>query len=136
MSGQPLAPEPNPHDWLRFAGEDLRAARKLCGDPDILPNIVGFHAPQAVEKSIKALFIHADERFPFTHDLVELLNLYAGSGRSIPFDSAKLDELTPYATHRRYPGYIHQPGMNEQQRLLALAEEVFAWAQSVIGPID
>lgn len=136
MSGQPLATEPNPHDWLRFAGEDLKAARKLCGDADILPNVVGFHAQQAVEKSIKALLIHAGEKFPFTHDLDELSGLYSGNGRTIPFDRAKLDELTPYATHRRYPGYVHQPGVKEQQRLLALAEEVFAWAQSVIGPAD
>ena len=136
MSGRPLATEPNPRDWLRFAGEDLKAARKLCGDPDMLPNIVGFHAQQAVEKSIKAMLIHAGEQFPFTHDLEELFNRYGAGGRPIPFDPAKLDELTPYATHRRYPGYVHQSGVKEQQRLLALAEEVFAWAQSVIGPTD
>ena len=134
MSGQPLATEPNPQDWLRFAGEDLKAARKLCGDPDILPNIVGFHAQQAVEKSIKAMLIHAGAKFPFTHDLEALFDLYTALGRAIPFDPAKLDELTPYATHRRYPGYVHQPGVKEQQRLLALAEEVFVWAQSVIAP--
>ena len=136
MSGQPLAPEPNAQEWLRFAGEDLKAARKLCGDPDMLPNIVGFHAQQAVEKSIKALLIHAGIRFPFTHDLTELFELYVSLGRPLPFDPAKMDELTPYAAQRRYPGYVHQPGVREQQRLLALAEEVFAWAKSVVSPTD
>ena len=134
MSGQLLSTDPDPHDWLRFAGEDLKAARKLCGDPDILPNIVGFHAQQAVEKSIKAVLLHAGTKFPFTHDLEELFALYAASGPKLPFDCDKLNDLTPYATHRRYPGYVHQPGVTEQQQLLALAEEVFAWAQSVIGP--
>ncbi len=136
MSGQPLAPEPNPQDWLRFAEEDLKAARKLCGDPDILPNIVGFHAQQAVEKSIKALLIHAGAKFPFTHDLDELFHRYQRTGRNIPFEPAKLNELTPFATHRRYPGYVHQPGVKEQHRLLALAEETFAWAKSIIAPLS
>ncbi|MEO6182172.1 MAG: HEPN domain-containing protein, partial [Verrucomicrobiota bacterium] len=106
---------------------------KLCDDPEIWPNISGFHVQETVEKSIKALLIHAGERFPFTHDLDELFDLYTGSNRSIPFDRGQIDQLTPYATHRRYPGYLHQPGVKEQQRLLALAEDIFAWAQSIIG---
>ena len=134
MSGQPLSTDPNPCEWLRFAEEDLKAARKLCGDPDILPNIVGFHAQQAVKKAIKGLLIHAGAKFPFTHDLTELFALYCSQGRSVPFDRAALNELTPYASHRRYPGYLHQPGVKEQQRLLALAEEVFTWAKSIITP--
>ena len=126
--------EPNPQEWLRFALNDLRAARKLRADPDILANVVGFHAKQAVEKAIKALCVHAGLRFPFTHDLEQLFGFYRRQGHRVPIDLAALDELTPYAGHRRYPGLIHQPGEAEIRRLLGVAEQVIAWAESVINP--
>jgi HEPN domain-containing protein len=128
----PSSPEPNAQEWLRFAQNDLRAARRLQGDPDILPNAVAFHAQQAVEKAIKGLLIHAGVPFPFTHDLRQLFELYRRQGAPVPFALAALDELTPYAGHRRYPGWLHQPGQAEQQRLLTLAEQVLAWAEAII----
>ena len=122
MSDQPLSSQPDPREWLRFAQNDLNAARRLAADPEILPNAVAFHAHQAVEKAVKGLLIDADTQFPFTHDLRRLFELYHREGRPVPFDLAALNALTPYAGHRRYPGWMHQPDQTELRRLLTLAE--------------
>jgi HEPN domain-containing protein len=133
MSDLPLSAEPDPREWLQFAENDLKAARALRGESDILPVVVGFHAPQCVEKAIKALLIHAGVRFPFTRDLEQLFALYLKHGSAIPFDFDALDDLSPYAGHRRYPGWIHQPGEKELQQIIILAEQVLAWAQAIVN---
>lgn len=133
MTKLPLSSEPDPREWLRFAHSDLNLAMKVRGDPDILPHTIAFHAQQAVEKAIKAMLIHARIRFPFTHDLAQLFELYRGAQHSVPVASTELEELTPYAGHRRYPGWIHQPGPAEVQRLISLAEKIVAWAEAVVN---
>lgn len=45
--------------FLALAERDLKAFRKLAGDPDIDDEIVGFHAQQAVEKCLKAVLANA-----------------------------------------------------------------------------
>lgn len=134
MNDLPLSSEPDPREWLRFAQADLKVAQTLRGHPEILPNALAFHLQQAVEKAIKALLIQAGIRFPFTHDLERLFVLYQRAGHSLPVTLTELDELTPYAGHRRYPGWVHQPGEQELQRLLTVAEQVVTWAEGTIHP--
>jgi len=134
MSDLRPSSDPNPQEWLRFAENDLRVARTLRGNPDILPVATGFDAPQCVEKAVKSLLINARARFPFTHDLEPLFELYHRGGHAVPFDFEALNELTPYAGHRRYPGWIHQPSTAELERLLTLAEQVLTWAANIINP--
>lgn len=47
--------------WLRYAEEDLRTAEVLM-EEDGVPRISCFHAQQAAEKSIKAIFVFLQVR--------------------------------------------------------------------------
>ena len=53
--------------WLRYAGDDLRTAEVLL-EPGSVPRISCFHAQQAAEKSLKAIFVflQVDSRLPTT----------------------------------------------------------------------
>jgi HEPN domain-containing protein len=52
--------------WPR---EDLASAEALDRDERVSDSPVGFHAQQAVEKSLKAAIASRDLEFPFTHDI-------------------------------------------------------------------
>lgn len=60
--------------WLAYALGDIDASRSGRGHPQ-RPRIVGFHAPQAVEKALKAAIILEGAEPPRSHDLDELRNL-------------------------------------------------------------
>ena len=58
------------HEWLAYAGADLRAAMLLAGNPDVPGRIACFHAHQAVEKALKAALVASTTPFRKTHDVV------------------------------------------------------------------
>ena len=51
--------------------------------------IVGFHAQQAVEKSLKAALAAAAVDFPFTHNIALLMQLCDDAGIELPTSSRK-----------------------------------------------
>lgn len=90
-------------EWLRKAQQDAKSARFLL---DMFPpplEIIGFHAQQAVEKSLKAIIVSTGIDPPRTHDLVFLHTQcidHAGVDLSMVDLCAR---LTPYAVDQRYP---------------------------------
>ena len=57
--------------WLVYARDDLKAAEELKSSE--IPARVGcFHAQQAAEKAMKAVFVLEQVDYPYTHDLVKL----------------------------------------------------------------
>lgn len=58
--------------WLGFAREDLKAAE--ISIEESLQNVVCFHSQQAIEKSLKALYLYYFDTIPKTHDLETILN--------------------------------------------------------------
>lgn len=78
------------HSWLRYAQEDLAAARAMLETEDILPRHVCWLAQQAGEKVIKAVLVYLQIDFPRSHDLDLLRNL-------IPEDWALHDEFPDLA---------------------------------------
>jgi len=73
----------SPQQWLAHAQSDLRLAR-LAEKCDILPEQICFHAQQAVEKAFKAVLLHRQIHFPFTHDLEQLLAVFEMEGSPVP----------------------------------------------------
>jgi len=77
--------DPSLVDMLIAAAEqDLRACEALVMVPGIGDPMVGFHAQQAVEKSLKAVLARAGVAFRRTHDIAELLDLMAFVRSVIP----------------------------------------------------
>ena len=69
-----MSTQSDPHEWLRFAQDDLAAARLLLTDVEVPARLACFHAQeQAAEKALKASLVQAAIQFRKTHDLVVLV---------------------------------------------------------------
>ena len=114
---------------LDSAGQDLAACKLLGKEAGIGDAVVGFHAQQAVEKSLKSVLSAHMVEFRRTHDLVSLLDLLEDNQLPAPPDAEWLDELNPYAVEARY-GTVSPEGL-DRARALRAAEQVIAWAESL-----
>jgi HEPN domain-containing protein len=61
------------HDWLARAKGDLALARIQLPDDAFFEDLC-YHAQQAAEKAIKAIYVQQHLKFNYIHDLSELLN--------------------------------------------------------------
>ena len=119
----------DPQTWLRFAEQDLAAARQeLENRLAVQPRHVCFDAQQAAEKAVKAMCLAQGIDFPFTHDLVRLARMLPPGDRP-PSTDAELQELTLWATARRYPG-DDEAEWPDAERAVAIAHAVVADARA------
>lgn len=88
--------------WMRYAREDLRAASLLAGNGGV-PRAACFHAQQAAEKAIKAIFVFLQTDFPYVHDLNRLRNSLP-EGWPVKENLPDLSGLSLWAVESRYPG--------------------------------
>ncbi|QWR78382.1 HEPN domain-containing protein [Candidatus Magnetomonas plexicatena] len=58
---------------LTMAGKDLRALHIMCNPESVDDEIFGFHAQQAVEKSLKAWITALGHEHTYKHDLRPLI---------------------------------------------------------------
>jgi len=82
---------------LRRAADDEAAARAMLPLESVTDAIVGFHAQQAVEKSLKVVLAARDVEFPFIHDIGGLADLCEEAGASLQEELDGVDRLTLYA---------------------------------------
>ncbi|MGD0886937.1 MAG: HEPN domain-containing protein [Thermodesulfovibrionales bacterium] len=69
-----------------------------------VPDIVGFHSQQCIEKYLKAVLVLKKIDFPKTHDLIELLTILAEKEPSLNTLTPELRILNPFSVQFRYPG--------------------------------
>jgi HEPN domain-containing protein len=113
---------------LEAAKQDLAACKLLGASIDIADAIVGFHAQQAAEKSIKSVLSLHGVEIRRTHDLIALLDLLQDNSLPAPPHADWLDELNPFAVEARY-GTIEPDGL-DRTHALTVVNAVVAWAQS------
>jgi HEPN domain-containing protein len=87
---------------LRRARDDEVAAKAMLPVESVTDAIVGFHAQQAVEKSLKAVLAARGAGFPFSHDVGRLAELCEEAGSELPDGLDGVERLTPYASGLRY----------------------------------
>jgi HEPN domain-containing protein len=121
-----------PQLMLGLARDDEFAARSLLAVDGVADAILGFHAQQAVEKSLKAALASRAIDFPYTHDLDGLLELCETNGLKAPSELEGVDRLAPYGVRMRY-GTTHAAPLDRAQALL-WATTAVQWAQSMIEP--
>ncbi len=115
---------------LRRARSDAAAAHVLAGSPEAGDDVVGFHAQQAVEKSLKAVLVTHGTEFPRTHDLAFLLDVATEAGITPPEGVRGAAWLTPWAAQLRYDeGQAHL----DRDAALEVADAATGWAGSVIA---
>ncbi len=121
------------HMLLESALQDEAACKLLSASSQISDGIIGFHAQQAAEKSIKSVLSQHGVEFRRTHDLIALLDLLQDNALPAPPHADWLDELNPYAVEARY-GTIDPDGL-DRQFVLAVVTAVLTWAQSQVKPL-
>ena len=125
------SPTGSPQDWLARAKGNLA----LAGAP--LPagcfyEDLCFHAQQAAEKALKAIYQHRAWKFRYVHDLEELLAGLRKGGLTPPPKVDQAKQLTGFAFEARYPGPGEPIGEDEYKRALESAKAVVGWAVSVV----
>ena len=89
---------------LLAARKDWRALGGMGDETIFAEEIFGFHAQQAVEKTLKAwLALHGVE-YPRTHDISLLLSVLHVQGQDVS-DCYDLLEFNPYAVQFRYAAF-------------------------------
>jgi HEPN domain-containing protein len=125
----------SPADWLRYARSDLALARQH-GLPELLLETLCFHAQQAVEKNLKAVFVHQGMVFPYTHDLAQLITRAKASGISWPEALNAAADLTEYAVSSRYPGVYERVTDEDDHEAIEVAQCVVNWANNIVRPTE
>ena len=121
--------------WLRWADEDLVAARHSADDTEVAPRVACSLAQQAAEKAIKALVVSSDLDPPKTHNLLRLARMLAEETASRPLD-VDLEDLTRWAIEGRYPGDLDEATSRDAARAVELADQVLAIAQAALEAAD
>ncbi|MHA1144224.1 MAG: HEPN domain-containing protein [Candidatus Helarchaeota archaeon] len=118
--------------WWYQAKADLKTARDNIGLENYYASVYFLH--QAVEKSLKALFIHSKNDLPLkTHNLLEL-----GREIELPEDFYSfLRELTPDYMTTRYPDAANgiPAELYDEEiavRILNKGERIIKWVTSMI----
>jgi len=86
--------------WLRKARSDVIAIDALINANTL--DTACFHAQQAAEKYLKAYLVHANTTFPYTHNLVKLIELCAALDSAFAALTSIVTPLVPYAIELRY----------------------------------
>jgi len=89
---------------LSSAQKDLKAIRNMTDSGIFADEVFGFHAQQAVEKTLKAWIALLDGQYPFVHDLDALLNTLQKLGADVEALRG-LVELNAFAVQFRYEAF-------------------------------
>lgn len=103
----------------------------VVDESSVSDEIVGFHAQQAVEKSLKAVLCIHGMVYRRTHDIAELLDALTDGGCELPAAMQSAAELTPFAVELRYESLSDEVDVAEsfdRQRARSVARSVYAWA--------
>ena len=106
----PRRPDPirqTVRDWLKRATGKLALARISLPQGGFREDLC-FHAQQAAELAIKAVYVHHGWPFAYIHVFGTLLDGLEKKGMQIPSSVQDADSLTVYAAETRYPGAMRQ----------------------------
>ncbi len=123
----------DPIEWLDRARNNLEMAKVGTSLHIAYLEDPCFEAQQAAEKAIKAVLLHLGARFPYIHDLADLLNLVEKAGKAVPKAVKDAGRLTRFALVTRYPGVAEPVTRQEYKRAIKIAERIVAWAERSIS---
>ena len=118
-------------EWIAHAKSDLALSQAPLPKGVLLESLC-FHAQQAAEKAIKAVYVHQGIRFRYTHDIGELLAGLRKMEISFPDKILEAAALSDYSG-QRYPGPAEPVTEEEYREAVKQAESVLFWAEKLIG---
>ncbi len=97
--------KPITQEWIEKAEEDWAVALLALNSPQLKAyNAICFHTQQCAEKYLKGQLQEEGIAFPYTHDLITLLDLLVPSHPLWTTLRPALLQLKNYAVAFRYPG--------------------------------
>ncbi len=124
-----------PEHWLARAAGHLALAQQPK-PPGGFWEDLAFHAQQAAELAIKAVYQARGLKFRFTHDLEHLAEGLEHAGIELPAEVRDAVKLTVYAVEARYPGAMTPVTQDEYEEALRLAQAVVDWAGEMVREAD
>jgi HEPN domain-containing protein len=121
----------SPQEWLARARGDLALARAPL-PPGGFYEYLCFHAQQAAEKALKAVYLHYGWIFRYVHDPEELITGLQQNGLRVPEAVEDAVVLTSYAFEAQYPGLAEPVSEEEYRQAIELAQMVVRWAEEMI----
>ena len=121
--------------YLSKVRDEIFVFEKLVLEKGIAGWIVGFHAQQIIEKSLKALLSLQDIRFRKTHDLRELMDLLADTNNAVPVDLINIEYLTPFGAQARYEEAPYEEPFTREE-LKDLVHRFVKWVEINAQPKD
>ncbi|HST55308.1 MAG TPA: HEPN domain-containing protein [Solirubrobacteraceae bacterium] len=116
--------------YLTKAASDLAAARALASDAGQQDDVVGFHAQQAVEKSMKAVLALRGSDIPRSHDLVLLARLASKENDRTPPELEEAQSLSPWAVAMRYD---EMEARLDRDAAIRVAAASLSWADGLVA---
>ena len=124
-----LAKPGTPQAWIQHAETELAHAREPKGEALA---VECFHAHQAVEKGVKAVYVSRQIAHPYIHNIRKLLSGLEERGIAIPETVRKAGDMTIYATETRYPDSEPVSG-EEHAEAVRVAAAVLEWAKAEVA---
>jgi len=122
----------DPLAMFQLAQSDAEAVRALSDNPNIADEIIGFHTQQAIEKALKAWLAVLGVDYPYTHNIIVVLNLLEERGQDVqPF--RRLARYNAFAVQFRYPGAEETPVELDRRAALADADAVLDHVERVLS---
>jgi HEPN domain-containing protein len=121
-----------PQDWLVRARSDLAIARLPLPEGALYEDLC-FHAHQAAEKALKAIYRYHGWTFRYTHDLDELVAGLKNREVNVPPGIDNAVVLTSFAWEARYPGVGEPVSADECAEAVRNAETVVSWAEDIVS---
>ena len=118
-----------------MAQKDLKALRGMQDAETFEEEIFGFHAQQAVEKTLKAWLSARGRLYPRSHDLEALIALLAEAGETVPEHFRLLIPLTDYAVQLRYAAFEDMGDPLDRPETVRQVKELIEYVQAVL-PAD
>ncbi|MBS1126420.1 MAG: hypothetical protein H6Q93_409 [Nitrospirae bacterium] len=114
---------PDVLEWITKSEQDYQTAVVMARKRKVpVPDVVGFHCQQCIEKYLKALLVMKKLDFPKTHDLLDLLAILTENEPLLDVLKPELRTLNPFSVQFRYPG--ESATVEESQKALAAMKHV------------
>jgi HEPN domain-containing protein len=124
------------HAMLRMAQRDMTALHGMLDVTVFADEIFGFHAQQAIEKSLKAWMCALGLTYPFSHHISRLLVLLRDAGADVEA-YWWADEFTIYAHQARYEeGHLEADAPLERAQVIGQVAALIEQVTRAIAPID
>lgn len=130
MSGREEAKE-----LLIMAGKDLQVLKMMTDSEGFPEEIFGFHAQQAVEKTLKAWISALEEEFPFRHDLRLLLVILEDLGCDVA-DLWDFVDLNEFAAQFRYTEYSYTEEPLDRYDLINKVQALYERVKGIIAGME